>query len=337
MTWLAWRQFRVPALVLTGAAVALAFALVVVGVPAAGEQALQLFSADRARSSVLTIASLAVLGFPAVIGMFWGAPLVARELEAGTHRLIWTQSITRTRWLATKVALIGLSAMAVAGLLGLLLTWWTGPLDDAIALGAESDGIAGMPRMEPVLFAARGIAPIGYAAFAFALGVTSGVLIRRTVPAMAVTAVVFALVQFAVPPLVRAHLNPVVMTTTVTPENLRGLLMSGPDGPVVDLEIQADYPGAWLIGNDTLDRSGNPAGLLPSYLSDCVRPDPERQGPLADPVCFKRFADDGYRQRLTYQPADRYWTLQAVEVAGFLVLAGGLLALSFFWVRRRIS
>ena len=35
--------------------------------------------------------------------MFWGAPLVARELEAGTHRLIWNQSVTRTRWLVTKV------------------------------------------------------------------------------------------------------------------------------------------------------------------------------------------------------------------------------------------
>ena len=40
---------------------------------------------------------------PAVIGAFWGAPLVARELEAGTHRLVWNQSVTRTRWLATKL------------------------------------------------------------------------------------------------------------------------------------------------------------------------------------------------------------------------------------------
>ena len=42
---------------------------------------------------------------PALIGVFWGAPLVARELEAGTHRLVWTQSVTRTRWLATKLGL----------------------------------------------------------------------------------------------------------------------------------------------------------------------------------------------------------------------------------------
>ena len=42
---------------------------------------------------------------PAVVGAFWGAPLVARELEAGTHRLAWTQSVTRGRWLATRLGL----------------------------------------------------------------------------------------------------------------------------------------------------------------------------------------------------------------------------------------
>lgn len=27
---------------------------------------------------------------PALIGIFWGAPLIARELETGTYRLVWT-------------------------------------------------------------------------------------------------------------------------------------------------------------------------------------------------------------------------------------------------------
>ena len=39
---------------------------------------------------------VAVIVFPALAGMFWGAPLVARELETGTFRLAWTQSVTRT-------------------------------------------------------------------------------------------------------------------------------------------------------------------------------------------------------------------------------------------------
>jgi hypothetical protein len=118
---------------------------------------------------------------PLVIGMFWGAPLVARELEAGTFRLAWTQGVTRTRWLAVKLAVIGLAAMLSAGLLSLMLTWWSGPVDTALAL--KSGNSISFIRVGPVLFAVRGIAPVGYAAFAFALGVTAGILIRRTVPA----------------------------------------------------------------------------------------------------------------------------------------------------------
>jgi ABC-type transport system involved in multi-copper enzyme maturation permease subunit len=38
-----------------------------------------------------------LLPIPALLGMFWGAPLIARELESGTYRLAWTQSVTRRR------------------------------------------------------------------------------------------------------------------------------------------------------------------------------------------------------------------------------------------------
>ncbi len=337
MIWLSWRQFRFPAAVVFAAAALLALLLVTAGTPAAGQQALELFAAENGDVRAYTFVSISMLLAPAVIGMFWGAPLVARELEAGTHRLVWNQSVTRTRWLATKVALVGLSAIVVMGVLGLLLAWWTGALDDAQIAGQESQGIVGTARIEPVLFASRGLAPMGYGAFAFALGVLFGTIIRRTVPAMALTAAVFALVQFAVPQLFRANLDPIVQTITVTPENLGGFLMSGEGGPVVEMRVRGEQPGAWIIGNDTIDRDGNVAGTLPSWLSSCVRPDPERMRPIADPACFKRFADLGYRQRLTYQPADRYWTLQAVETGAFLVLSGGLLGLTLFWVRRRVT
>ena len=66
---------------------------------------------------------------PLVIGAFWGAPIIARELEAGTHRLTWNQSVTRTRWLLVKIAIGGGAAMLFAGIAGLLLSWWAGPID----------------------------------------------------------------------------------------------------------------------------------------------------------------------------------------------------------------
>src|SRR5260221_14691369 len=36
---------------------------------------------------------------PGLIGVFVGAPLVARELESGTFRFAWTQSRSRPQWI----------------------------------------------------------------------------------------------------------------------------------------------------------------------------------------------------------------------------------------------
>src|SRR6185369_4964630 len=58
-------------------------------------------------------AGLVVIVVPALIGAFWGAPLIAREFEAGTHRLVWTQSISRNRWLAGKLAVVGTATITV--------------------------------------------------------------------------------------------------------------------------------------------------------------------------------------------------------------------------------
>lgn len=334
MIWLTWRQFRLPAVVVAAAAAALALALLLAGAPAAGEQALALLEAAQTRVQVYTVASIAMLVLPAVIGMFWGAPLVARELEAGTHRLVWNQSVTRTRWLATKLVLIGVTAALVTGALGLLLTWWADSINAAQLAGQDAQGITGTARIDPILFASRGIVPIGYALFAFALGVAAGTLIRRTVPAMALTAALFALVQFAVPPLVRSHLGPTTRTVTVTPDNLGGFLMSGEGGPVVEMRVRTAESGAWMIANETVGPNGETT--IPSFVSGCVKPDPQRMRPLADPACFQRLADLGYRQRVVFQPASRYWTLQAIELAGFLALSGGLVGLTFFWIRRRV-
>jgi hypothetical protein len=111
--------------------------------------------------------------------------------------MAWNQSVTRTRWLAVKLAVIGVAAMATTGLLSLMLTWWSSPIDRAVGLN-PTHGIT-LIRIAPVLFDARGITPVAYAAFAFALGVTAGALTRRTIPAMAAALAVFAIIQLATP------------------------------------------------------------------------------------------------------------------------------------------
>src|SRR5207237_7050931 len=62
---------------------------------------------------------------PLFVGLFWGAPLVSREIEHGTHRLVWTQSVTRRRWIGTKLALIGGAAFVGAAAFAALVTWWS--------------------------------------------------------------------------------------------------------------------------------------------------------------------------------------------------------------------
>jgi ABC-type transport system involved in multi-copper enzyme maturation permease subunit len=131
MIWLTWRQFRAQAITAAAVLGAFAIALVATGPALASRYAASgvagchggacasvafqfLLRLGNARIYPVIYAAgiLLTLLAPAIIGMFWGAPLIAHELEAGTHRLAWNQSVTRNRWLTAKLALIGLAAMA---------------------------------------------------------------------------------------------------------------------------------------------------------------------------------------------------------------------------------
>jgi hypothetical protein len=282
-------------------------------------------------TTLYAIAWVSVAALPAIIGVFWGAPLIARELETGTHRLAWTQSVTRTRWLATKLGLGVLASVVVVGLLTLAATWWCAPIDAALNSGRSFGGILKVSRMEPPMFIARGIAPIGYTAFAFVLGATAGLLLRRTIPAMAVTLAVFVAVQIAMPTVVRSQLAPKQLTTTITRQNLRGLIINDPGAPVTDVRVDIDKPGAWITADSPVAPDGRLVDSLPGWVSDCA-PAPGEQS--AEHACFARLAKAGYRQRVGYQPRNRYWTLQAIELVIFLVLAAVLSGICFWRIRR---
>src|SRR5207253_2085268 len=83
---------------------------------------------------------------------------------------------------------------------------------------------------------------------AFTLGVTAGALIRRTVPAMAVTLAVFAAVQIAMPLWIRPHLFP-ARHTVVAVTSLRSvsLQQGGLNGATFSLATGRlpGQPGAW--------------------------------------------------------------------------------------------
>jgi hypothetical protein len=343
MIWLTWRQLRIQTASVIAALLALAVALaltrsdVLHAYHADARTFLALFDASRTDRTLYLAGMAAVYAVPAVIGVFWGAPMVARELEAGTHRLIWTQSVTRNRWLATKLGTGLLAATGASALISLAVTWWCAPVDRAVNAGYGT-GLANIPRIAPAIFAARGVAPIGYAAFAFVLGVTAGALLRRTVPAMAVTLVVYVLVQIAMPLWVRPHLvAPAQDLTPITRSNLNGFSGSGPNH-IDALVVTFDKSGAWVLSSRTVDSSGQALDGLPGWVSGCLpRPGagPQHVAPAIS-SCFDQVAAHHLRQRVTYQPAGHYWSLQWRET-GLVLGVTALLTGACFWRVRRLS
>jgi hypothetical protein len=174
---------------------------------------------------------------------------------------------------------------------------------------------------------------------ALAIGVTAGLLVRRTVPAMAMTLVAVVGLQIALPLVVQAHLvEPDAMTTKIAADNFAGLRgTGGPSGGVTiqQFEIEVDEPGAWVRSNRTVDSSEEVVDSLPSWTEGCAPR--SAAGPAAVDACFDRQADAGFRQRVEYFPAGRFWAMQGIEAALLVVLAGLVVGVSFWRIRRDLT
>jgi hypothetical protein len=342
VTWLTWRQFRGQA-----AAAATALAAFAILLAATGPHLASLYAASGipgcrgaacgqlANNFFVGPAGKYVLGYllgigvivlaPAVIGIFWGAPLIARELETGTFQLAWTQSITRTRWLAVKLALTGLVAMAVTEALSLMYGWWAAPIAQAARLDPPPSPVPF--GMSPLAFEVHGITPLGYAAFAFTLGVTAGLLIRRSVPAMAITLAIFAAVQIALPHLVPPDHTVAGISRAAEPDVLA---RPGSSGLPVVVGIVAravpGHPGAWIDSSGLVNAAGHPVSALPATCFPS-------QGLHQFSSCL---LSHGTQLAISYQPASRYWPLQWTEAAVLAALALALAGYCFWRLSRRL-
>jgi hypothetical protein len=331
MIWLTWRQFRVQALIGVGVAACLAAYLVVLGrqIRESYDTAVNCggvgCTLDAARDTLdndyfttLLLCGFLIVLAPALIGAFWGAPLVARELETGTHRLVWNQGVTRGRWLAVKLGLVTLAGVVLTGTLSTLLTWAASPYDKLIG-----------GRFDPLIFPTRNIAPLGYAVFAVVAGTTIGLLTRRTVTTMALTLATFAALQILLPAAIRPHLEPAVTETVAYNASaaIEGARINIKDG-VAKIEGYAK-PGAWVLSASTelLDAAGKP--LNGSVIARCSTGDRNR-----DDACY--IAQQA-QFMVKYQPADRYWTFQWLELAIYLLLAAAMAAFAFWRIPRGLN
>ena len=333
MIWFTWRQFRTQTWITVAALAAVGVVLVITGrsiadaynaanlaaCPGDCATAITNFLLQVTTSTSGTVYDLATLILyvvPALLGIFWGAPLVGRELETGTHRLAWNQSVTRTRWLATKLAIVGGAAAATAGLLSWAVTSWAHQVDQAAG-----------GRITPSLFAARGIVPIGYALFAFMLGVTAGMLIRRTVPAMAATLAIYGAAVISMQEWIRAHLVPASHATNpLDLSSLESLNIGA--GNHLTVVASDNLPGAWVLSNQTITTTGQ---VFTGPASPKCGPATTLQ------TCTDWLGTLGLRQDLTYHPASHFWPLQWTETGIFIAIAILLAGFCFWWTRRRLT
>jgi hypothetical protein len=240
--------------------------------------------------------------FPLVIGMFWGAPLVAREIEQGTHRLVWTQSVTRRRWFLVRVGTVAVTATLMTLAFSAVTAWWF--------LEFEEQGPFGASRMADNVYNFSGLVPVGFTLYALALAVVTGVLLRRTLPAMAVTLVLWLPVRLWFESL-RSHFR-APLTISYPP-------FSG--SPREGL-------GDWVISSRMVGPDGQPLGFMRAGDGPCSQSfDKAEVG--------RCLADNGYHQVDTYQPASRFWELQSIELGLYLGLAVVLIVVAYALVTRR--
>ena len=331
MTWLTWRQYRAQFAVGTALVAALCLLLLLTGLHLVSQyHAIITACASGAANGhngancstggglfeggpAVGFVSLILLAAPVLAGLFLGAPMVAAEFEAGTTEFAWMQGITRARWLAVKAGWLLLAAAAWGGVIAALTTWWASPTN-------AEHGSEFYPGRFDVLY----LVPVAYAVFAMALGICAGALIRRTVPAMAVTLGGFIAARVAVTLWMRPHyLSPVTAVRTLPAQTqLTGSYWLISQG--------VRNPGGQLMAGpqDQVGAFGVPVSSLPRACAGLARP-------TGGVTSSCRAALTGFHSFVTYQPASRFWAFQSIETGVFVVLAAILLTVTAVVLIRR--
>jgi ABC-type transport system involved in multi-copper enzyme maturation permease subunit len=311
MTWLVWRQHRVAFWTILAAA-ALSVAWMVYqrgqmtdflsgyGYPTksldeVGDEFQQYLSAFMSVSTGLQ-------AIPILLGVFLGAPLLAGDLENGTVKLVVSQSVSRTRWLTTKLGLTGLVVVVSTVALSAAFGWWWNPVKSEPAVMDWTSSEA-FNSTGPVLVALTLLSVFG--------GVAIGVVLRRTLMAMVVTFGFTIVVQ-----MVWAHFlfslgNAVTVTTH------KGVLGENASPSLPNDAHQLDQ--SYLTGSgDLVDWSA------------CA----DAQTDQALKLCLKKADVVGWS--VDYLPMSQMNDMQWFGASILFALTAAVVAFLFFWVRKRL-
>jgi hypothetical protein len=308
MIWLGWRQQRTETVITMAILALLAIAYVPAGIHAADlfvqqdiarcvnrqNQACG-FAVGNYVLSTGVLRGLLDSGWfnliPGLIGVALATPIL-QDLENGTVRLAWTQSITRRRWIATKLGFaVGTSVLAGA-LFSVLFTWYETPFDRIFGHWDKFDF--------------EWFVPVAYTLFALGLALALGVLLRRSAAALVVAFGVYVAARLFVESWLRQRL--------ITPVSVTwGPRSSGPN-----------LNQAWVIRQEPSNKAGHPFTGGAQVFQTCARSNGRGFKGL-DQNCMARHGA-GFTHAV-YQPASRFWEFQGIE---FALFAGvGLLLIAF--------
>ena len=295
MTWLTWRQHRAEGLIVLVVLAVIGVFLLMTGLEMANSfQQLVLSNCLISKNSscgelvmafrIVQAGPLLALALPLLLGALVCAPLVTREVEQRTHLLIWTQSITRMRWLTVKLALVLGAGLLASGALLAVLIWWHSPV-------AQIFG-----SFDASVYDTSGPVWVATALLALALGIFAGALTRRTVAAIFLTMVLFLAIRAPVELWGRPNFEtPLTVTYSIDQQNPPAL--SNQD---------------WIVSQGYIDAQGNRST---DFRGSCTRDETLTQ-------CLQ--ANGVQANYLSYQPGNRFWTFQWIETGiyvGFSLLA----------------
>jgi ABC-type transport system involved in multi-copper enzyme maturation permease subunit len=172
---------------------------------------------------------------PGLIGVLVGAPLIARELEYGTWRLAWSQTVPRTRWLAVKLALVTGGLIVLGAAITAVITWYRAPMDRLTG------------HLQHNIFDFEGLVPTAYILCAFAFAVLAGLLLRRSIPAMIAAFIPWLTIRLVVEFVFRPHfMTPLMIQVNCPPTNACSTGISS-------VPQATGHIGDWVLG---MNRNG---------------------------------------------------------------------------------
>lgn len=248
-----------------------------------------------------TVSSL-MLVVPVLLGVFLGAPVLARELETGTFRFAWTQGCGRLRWAVSKLVLLAVLVTVVTWAFTELFSWYY----HAFLVDGQ------VSRLLPLAFGLLGVAFAAWTLAAFAIAAFFGALLRRTLPAMAATLATWTVLAIGTAVWLRQHYQTPLRTTGNPPSDAWVLssYATGPNGQVLS---QRALNQLFQQAPASVQNSQNPNALA-NWLTQ-----------------------QHYTQWTSYEPASRFWHFQLIEGGWLLVLSAVAIAAAIWLVRRRAA